>query len=100
MDKINHTRGLIKSFEVLYPQLADLDFTTQAPKLDVPVYLFAGRDDVNAMSSIVEGYYNILEAPHKELTWLNGGHGLDDGNVSQFVDVMLNKVKAETYPNK
>jgi hypothetical protein len=79
---------------------ADLDFTTQAPKLDVPVYLFAGRDDVNAMSSIVEGYYNILEAPHKELTWLNGGHGLDDGNVGQFVDVVVNKVKAETYPHQ
>ncbi len=100
VDKINHTRGLMESFEVVYPQLADLDFTTQAPKLNVPVYLFAGRDDVNAMSSIVESYYNILEAPSKELIWLNGGHGLDDGNIGQFKDVMVNKVKAEEYPNK
>jgi surfactin synthase thioesterase subunit len=88
----------MQSFEVVYPQLADLDLTIQAPKLDVPVYLFAGKDDVNAMSSIVEDYYNVLEAPHKKLTWLDGGHGLDDRNISQFVDVMLNKVKAETYP--
>lgn len=100
VDKINHTRGLMESFEVVYPQLADLDFTMQAPKLNTPVYLFAGRDDVNAMSSIVESYYNILEAPNKELTWLNGGHGLDGRNVGQFVDVMVNKVKAETYPKK
>ena len=100
VDKINHTRGLIRSFEVVYPQLQDVDFTTQAAKLDVPVYIFAGRNDVNAMSSLVEEYVNILEAPHKELIWLNGGHGLDGGNLGQFVDVMVNKVLAETYPNE
>ncbi|MBN8581073.1 MAG: alpha/beta hydrolase [Anaerolineae bacterium] len=100
VDKINHTRGLIRSFEVVYPQLQDVDFTTQAAKLDVPVYIFAGRNDVNAISSLVEEYFNILEAPHKELIWLNGGHGLDGNNLGQFVDVMVNKVLAETYPNK
>ena len=100
VDKINHTRGLMESFEVVYPELADLDFIKQAPKVDVPVYLFAGRNDVNAMSPIVEGYFNILEAPQKELIWLNGGHGLDDRNIGQFVDVMVNKVKAKTDPNK
>jgi pimeloyl-ACP methyl ester carboxylesterase len=97
VDKINHTRGLIRSFEMVYPQLQDVDFTTQAAKLDVPVYIFAGRNDVNAMSSLVEEYFNVLEAPHKELIWLNGGHGLDGGNLGQFVDVMVNKMLAETY---
>lgn len=98
VDKINHTRGLIKSFEVVYPQLQDFDFTKQATKLDVPVYIFAGRNDVNAMSSLVEAYVNVLQAPHKELIWLDGGHGLGDENLDQFVDVMVNKILAETYP--
>ena len=98
IDKINHTRGLIESFEVIYPQLDDLDFETQAPSLDVPVYIFAGRDDVNAMSSLVERYYNRLDAPHKELIWLDGGHGLDAENLDQFVDVMVNNVLAQTQP--
>jgi len=97
VDKINHTRGIIDSFNAVYPQLKDLDFITQAPKLDVPVYLFAGRNDVNAMYTIVEEYYTVLEAPHKELIWLEGGHGLGGENIQQFVDVMLNKVLAETY---
>jgi pimeloyl-ACP methyl ester carboxylesterase len=92
VDKINHTRGLMESFTVVYPQLHDLDFTTQAAVLDVPVYLFAGRDDVNAMSSLVEEYYNILQAPHKQLIWLEGGHGLSDENLAQFVDVMTHTV--------
>ena len=101
VDKINHTRGIIDSFDAIYPQLKDLDFITQAPKLDVPVYLFAGRYDVNAMYTIVEKYYNVLEAPHKELIWLEGGHGLGGDNLHQFVDVMVNKVLLETYsPNR
>ncbi len=67
-------------------------------KLDVPVYIFAGKNDVNAMSSLVEQYFKVLEAPHKDLIWLEGGHGLGDENIGQFVDVMTNKVLAETYP--
>jgi hypothetical protein len=98
VDKINHTRGIIDSFDVIYPQLKDLDFMAQAPKLEVPVYFFAGRYDVNAMYTIVEEYYNMLEAPRKELIWLEGGHGLGGDNLHQFVDVMLNQVLAETYP--
>jgi pimeloyl-ACP methyl ester carboxylesterase len=98
VDKVNHTRGLIESFNVVYPQLRDLDFTTQAAKLEVPVYIFLGRHDVNAMTSLVERYYGILEAPHKELIWLEAGHGLDQENLPQFFDVMVNKVLVETYP--
>lgn len=98
VDKINHTRGLMESFEVVYPQLQDLDFRTQATKLDVPVYLFAGRDDVNAMSSLVKEYFNVLEALHKELIWLESVHGLDGENLGQFVDVVVNRVLPQTQP--
>jgi pimeloyl-ACP methyl ester carboxylesterase len=97
VDKVNHTRGLIESFNVVYPQLRDLDFITQAPKLEVPVYIFTGRDDVNAMASLVERYYNVLEAPRKQLIWLEGGHGLNDSNLGQFTEVMVNTVLAETF---
>jgi pimeloyl-ACP methyl ester carboxylesterase len=100
VDKVNHTRGLIESFQVVYPQLENLEFTTQAAKLDVPVYIFVGRNDVNAMASLVERYYDVLQAPRKELIWLEGGHGLGDENMGKFVDVMVNKVLAQTYPNR
>lgn len=96
VDKVNHTRGLLDSFPALYPQLQSLDFTTQANKLQVPVYFLAGRGDVNAMSSLVERYYGLLQAPHKEIIWLEGGHGLNGDNLGQFVDVML-KVLKQTY---
>jgi pimeloyl-ACP methyl ester carboxylesterase len=98
VDKINHTRGLIESFEVVYPQLRDLDFIQQAPHLEVPVYFLVGRDDVNAMAFLVERYYDVLEAPHKELFWMDGGHGLSGANLPQFEDIMVNTVLRQTYP--
>lgn len=100
LDKFNHFLGLYQSFETVYPQLKDLDFKTQANQLEVPVYFFVGRNDVNAMASLVEGYYNILQAPHKELIWFeNAGHGLNDASMNQFVDAMVNIVLAQNQTN-
>jgi pimeloyl-ACP methyl ester carboxylesterase len=96
VDKMNFARGLMESFPVVYPQLRDLDFTTQAASLQVPVYFLVGRGDINAMASLVERYYNGLQAPRKELIWVEGGHG---ATPEQIADVMVNKVLAETHPN-
>ncbi len=93
LDKMNWDRGLIDGFTVVYPQIANLDFTTQANKLKVPVYFLVGRQDVSAMSSLAEHYYNGLQAPHKELIWLQSGHGnMSEADFNQFVDVMVNHV--------
>ena len=96
VDKVNHTVGMVRSFNAVYPQLEDLDFAEQAPVLEVPVYFFVGRNDVNAMASLVEEYHAALEAPRKELIWLEGGHGLDAGTRGQIVDVLVTRVLPET----
>jgi len=88
-DKVNFDRGLIESYQVLYPQLRDLDFTRSAAKLDVPIYFLVGRHDVNAMASLVERYYNVLQAPHKELIWLDSDHG---ATAEEILDAMVNHV--------
>lgn len=97
-DKLNWFRGMLESLDIVYPQLWDVDFREQATRLEVPVYFLIGRHDVNAPPVLTEEYYELLNAPHKELIWLEGGHGLGGDNLGQFVDVMLNKVLAETYP--
>lgn len=97
-DKLNWFRGMLESLDIVYPQLWDVDFREQAIRLEVPVYFLIGRHDVNAPPVLTEEYYELLNAPHKELIWLEGGHGLGGDNLGQFVDVMLNKVLAETYP--
>lgn len=94
IDKINHTRGVIESFNAVYPQLESLDFRQQAPELKVPVYFFVGRHDINAMASLVEDYYSALSAPGKQLIWLEGGHGLGSAeNQDVFFDAMRRQVR-------
>ena len=40
IDKANVFRGLIDTFDVLYPQLQGIDFREQVPTLDVPLERF------------------------------------------------------------
>lgn len=94
-DRVNFDRGLIESYAVLYPQLRDLDFATQATKIDVPMYFLHGRNDVNAVASLVERYYNALEAPYKELIWIESGHG---ASAQEILDTMVNRVLAQAQP--
>lgn len=93
IDRVNFARGLMDSFPVLYPQLRDLDFTTQANHLEVPVYFIVGKNDINAVASLVERYYQVLDAPYKELIWVEGGHG---ATAEQIADVMVTKVLVNT----
>ena len=98
LDKVNFVRGFVESFTVVYPQLKGLDFTRTATRLEVPVYFLEGRKDVSAMTSLVERYYNVLQAPHKELIWSTSGHSSMDEN--QFMDVMLNHKLKQTWPGR
>lgn len=61
-----------------------------------PMYFLVGRHDVNAMASLVEDYYNELQAPHKELIWLESGHG---ASAEDMVDALVNQVLPESPRN-
>ena len=97
LDKVNWLRGLMDVFNVVYPQLKDLDFTTQAAEIEVPVYFLVGRYDVNAMASLVERYYGVLDAPHKELIWFEkSGHPPLYSEANKLADVVVNRVLARS----
>jgi pimeloyl-ACP methyl ester carboxylesterase len=86
--------------DAVYPQLWEVDFRRQAPQLEVPVYFLIGRHDVNAPPALAEEYYGLLKAPHKQLIWFeHSGHNPWVTESAAFVDVVVNKVLAETYPN-
>jgi pimeloyl-ACP methyl ester carboxylesterase len=98
-DKVNWARGVLDTLGIVYPQLWDIDFRESAAKLDVPVYFLVGRHDVNAPGSLLEDYYNILEAPHKEIVWFeHSGHTPWVSEADRFVEVMAETVLAQTQP--
>jgi pimeloyl-ACP methyl ester carboxylesterase len=82
------------------PQLYDVDFRTQAGILDVPVYFLHGRHDINAMPSLIEDYYRVLDAPHKELIWFErSGHNVLPEEPRK-VEAVLTRIVAATYAGR
>lgn len=92
-DKVSWFRGVIETLGVVYPQLWNVDFRTQATKLDVPVYFLIGRHDINAPVVLTEQYYQVLDAPHKELIWFEySGHTPWVAENERFVQVIVERV--------
>jgi pimeloyl-ACP methyl ester carboxylesterase len=97
LDKVNWARGPLDTLGAVYPHLWDVDFRAQAAQLEVPVYFLTGRHDVNAPPALIEEYYELLDAPHKELIWFErSGHSPWVSESEKFVDVMVNTVLAQT----
>lgn len=100
-DKVNWFLGALVTMDVVYPQLWDADFRAQATQLEVPVYFLLGRHDVNAPPVLAEEYFELLNAPHKELIWFErSGHNPWVTESDLFMDVVANKVLTETYSSK
>lgn len=91
IDKVNALRGMINTFNIMYPQIQSINFNEQVTKLEVPVYYLIGRHDYT--SKFIENYFNKLDAPYKELIYFeNSGHGEIWSEPNKFIDIMVNKV--------
>ncbi len=90
LDKINFFRGVINTFNHVYQQLYDVDLRTNYVKLDVPVYFFLGRHDINAPTSLVEEYEQVLEAPDKKIVWFeHSAHSPWINERDKFIEEVL-----------
>lgn len=87
----------IASAAVMWPEMAEYDFLTDALKFDVPVYFFAGRHDYNTPSVLAEKYMELLDAPHKEMVWFeNSAHLMNASDPDHYQDMLINKVLKDT----
>ena len=76
-----------------------LDFRTQVTQVDVPVYFFTGRHDYDTPFELVEEYYDVLDAPIKEIVWFeHSAHFPFYEEPARFDEMMIEKVLAETQP--
>lgn len=99
LDKVNFVRGLIDTFNVVYPQLQDFDFRKDAPRLSVPVYFVLGRHDMNGTWWLAKDYFQKLQAPRKRLyIFEHTGHGQLWQEADRFHAIMTQTVLPETYP--
>ena len=96
LDKVNFARGVIYTFNNVYQKLYDIDLRKDFAKLDVPVYFFIGRHDLNSPTALAEDYYNILEAPEKEWLWFeNSAHSPWINEKEKFVKELVQRFQYE-----
>lgn len=89
LDKVNYLRGILQTFNHVYPQLYNVDLRKEYSTLDVPVYFLLGKHDINAPLSLTEDYYQKLDAPNKEIIWFeHSGHNPWINEPERFVEAV------------
>ncbi len=74
-EKINFTRGSALSVRCLWDDVLLCDLPCQAPRLEVPVYVFQGLYDYQVSYTLAKEYIRGLEAPLKGFyTFENSAH--------------------------
>ncbi len=74
-EKINFTRGSALSVRCLWDDVLLCDLPRQAPRLEVPVYVFQGLYDYQVSYTLAKEYIRGLEAPLKGFyTFENSAH--------------------------
>ena len=76
-DLVRIPLGVKFSFENLWEEtFYKINLFEQAPRIDVPVYLFEGRFDEVVTTKVTQEYFNALDAPRgKRLVWFeDSGH--------------------------
>ncbi|NQU30999.1 MAG: alpha/beta hydrolase [Anaerolineae bacterium] len=98
LDRVYYLLGLMNTFNVVYPQLQEMDFRQDATYFDLPVYLILGRHDMNNPFQIPEEYYNLIQAPSKALYFFeDSGHSMIWEEADRYHDILINTVLPETY---
>lgn len=97
-DILNTYRGNNRSGELLWDDLMAVNFFEQVPSLDIPVYFLTGRYDYVTVFEMVEKYYEVLEAPYKEIIWFQqSGHSPMYEEPQAFNRVLMEEILISTY---
>jgi pimeloyl-ACP methyl ester carboxylesterase len=98
LDQLHILGATLVVFSVLYPQLQDIDFRTQATRLEVPVYLAQGRHEAPGRQLLTQEWFKQLRAPSKVLTYFEtSGHCPLWEQPAEFHDLMTD-VLLDTAP--
>ena len=89
--------GLIKGHKIvldsMWEEMGYIDFNKTCTEFDIPIFIFDGRLDKNTPSELVEGWFNKINAPHKELIWFeNSGHNPMGDEGEKFKTLLREKL--------
>jgi len=97
LDGLRFTRGIGAPLEMWLNEIRETNLFQTVPRVEVPVFFFAGKHDYNTAFEVVERYAEALEAPHKELVWFErSAHSPNLEEPDRFQEEMIGRVLAAT----
>lgn len=88
-DKVNFFRGIFSTVRLVWPELMTVDLRKIAPVLQIPIYFILGKHDHEAPAVLAEEYFNMLDAPLKELIWFENSAHLPNIEESEKFTTLL-----------
>ena len=75
LDLVRLIQGSGFSLRLLWPELMAGNIQRDVRRFEMPVFFLLGRRDMQVVASVAAAYFEVIEAPHKELVWFeNSGH--------------------------
>ncbi|MEG0913165.1 MAG: alpha/beta hydrolase [Oscillospiraceae bacterium] len=94
-DMIGIAKGHKFVLTAMWAEVGATDFTKTCTEFKVPYFIFDGVLDQNTPASLVEDYFNLIKAPHKELIWFeNSGHNPMGDEPEKFKRLLREKLTA------
>ena len=94
LDKYGMIKGYKLCLSKMWPTLVNYDFAKDYHDFKVPYYIFQGVHDNNTPSSLVQGFYDVITAPKKDLIWFeNSAHGVLGEEPVKFKTLLREKFK-------
>jgi len=91
-EKIGTAKGYKVCLTQMWPTIVHYDFIRDCGPFAMPYYIFQGRLDQNTPSSLIQAYYDSIEAPDKELIWFeHSAHGPLGEEPKKFKALMREK---------
>jgi pimeloyl-ACP methyl ester carboxylesterase len=93
LEQIHALGAMLDTFTVLYPQLQEIDFRTDATSFDVPMYFVQGAHEAGGRAAPFAEWYPMIDAPVKELVVLDtSGHRPLFQQPDEFTEFMVTTV--------
>jgi len=96
-DNANFMKAFMQTISLMLGEVMEVNFFTDVPELQIPVYFFTGRCDYQVPFELLERYFAVLKAPHKEIVWFeNSCHMPNLSNPELYQDRLINLVLKNT----
>jgi proline iminopeptidase len=96
VEKVSVMRGLMDMFATMYPQLQNVDFRRDAPRLEVPYYMLDGAAELTARRDLALEWHAQLDAPRKRIfTFENSAHAVAQEQFVAFRQILSDVIVPE-----